>query len=254
MLRNSVVRAASSASASASLRQASAVVAPINQARRAHAISNPTLANIEKRWEAMPPQEQADLWMALRDRMKVDWTELTIQEKKAGMSTTTSIRLQLLLEIPIRPPLLVRPCCVGSTTSTVYPKAPPFSRHQVSVSVANAVKLSLLDRLRPSRSPCSDTSRRGHQGLCLHYGRPRRQRHPLRHRTILRPRTTSNHDQRIPGGNRGVPQGTSSSKRTGESQNAADTTLQEQNVEPITGISAEDWKGNFSVQSRPAGK
>lgn len=34
----------------------------------------------------MPPQEQADLWMALRDRMKVDWNELTLQEKKAGTS------------------------------------------------------------------------------------------------------------------------------------------------------------------------
>ena len=58
----------------------------IQQARSAgtHAISNPTLAGIEKRWEVMPPQEQADLWMALRDRMKVDWHELTPQEKKAG--------------------------------------------------------------------------------------------------------------------------------------------------------------------------
>lgn len=54
------------------------------QKRAAHAISNPTLANIEKRWEAMPPQEQADLWMALRDRMKVNWGELTLQEKRAG--------------------------------------------------------------------------------------------------------------------------------------------------------------------------
>jgi len=51
----------------------------------AHAISNPTLANIEKRWEAMPPQEQAQLWMDLRDRMKADWHELTLQERKAGM-------------------------------------------------------------------------------------------------------------------------------------------------------------------------
>jgi cytochrome c oxidase subunit 4 len=34
----------------------------------------------------MPPQEQAELWMQLRDRMKVDWHELTLQEKKAGMS------------------------------------------------------------------------------------------------------------------------------------------------------------------------
>ncbi|KAF2772306.1 cytochrome c oxidase subunit IV [Teratosphaeria nubilosa] len=56
----------------------------MQQARQQHAISNPTLANIEKRWEAMPPQEQADLWMALRDRMKVDWNQLTMQEKKAA--------------------------------------------------------------------------------------------------------------------------------------------------------------------------
>ncbi|KAL3476079.1 cytochrome c oxidase subunit IV-domain-containing protein [Aspergillus californicus] len=49
-----------------------------------HAIANPTLAGIEKRWEGMPPQEQADLWMQLRDRMKVDWHQMTIQEKKAA--------------------------------------------------------------------------------------------------------------------------------------------------------------------------
>lgn len=49
-----------------------------------HAISNPTLANIEKRWEGMPLQEQAELWMALRDRMKENWQDLTLQEKKAG--------------------------------------------------------------------------------------------------------------------------------------------------------------------------
>merc|ERR1712000_644530 len=38
----------------------------------------------EKRGEGLPPQEQADLWMALRDRMKVNWAELTLQEKKAA--------------------------------------------------------------------------------------------------------------------------------------------------------------------------
>jgi len=53
------------------------------QSRNQHAVSNPTLANIEKRWEGMPPQEQAELWMALRDRMTVDWNEMTTQEKKA---------------------------------------------------------------------------------------------------------------------------------------------------------------------------
>ncbi|CAM1509307.1 Fc.00g030460.m01.CDS01 [Cosmosporella sp. VM-42] len=54
------------------------------RAASTHAISNPTLANIEKRWEGMPLQEQADLWMALRDRMRSNWNELTLQEKKAA--------------------------------------------------------------------------------------------------------------------------------------------------------------------------
>ncbi|KFA61764.1 hypothetical protein S40285_04165 [Stachybotrys chlorohalonatus IBT 40285] len=58
--------------------------AVVSRAASTHAISNPTLANIEKRWEGMPLQEQADLWMALRDRMKGNWNELTLQEKKAA--------------------------------------------------------------------------------------------------------------------------------------------------------------------------
>ncbi|EWC43519.1 mitochondrial cytochrome c oxidase polypeptide 5 [Drechslerella stenobrocha 248] len=49
-----------------------------------HAVSAPMLADIEKRWENMPPQEQAELWMALRDRMKGSWADLTMQEKKAS--------------------------------------------------------------------------------------------------------------------------------------------------------------------------
>jgi cytochrome c oxidase subunit 4 len=105
MLRSSILRASASASTSsssvlpASTRQlarrtplAYNGVCHQQQSRQAHAISNPTLANIEQRWESMPPQEQADLWMALRDRMKVDWHELTIQEKKAGMAHPFLIR------------------------------------------------------------------------------------------------------------------------------------------------------------------
>ncbi|KAK3946279.1 cytochrome c oxidase subunit 5A [Diplogelasinospora grovesii] len=71
-LRSAVVRAA---------RPSSSIVA---RAASTHAISNPTLANIEKRWEGLPMQEQAELWMALRDRMKESWTDLTLQEKKAA--------------------------------------------------------------------------------------------------------------------------------------------------------------------------
>ncbi|KAH0566026.1 Cytochrome c oxidase polypeptide 5, mitochondrial [Trichoglossum hirsutum] len=101
MLRSSVLRAASSrtsspllssarsASFTGTLLRTSRQPAPClytgsQQTRRVHAISNPTLANIEKRWEEMPPQEQADLWMALRDRMKTSWHELTLAEKKAA--------------------------------------------------------------------------------------------------------------------------------------------------------------------------
>ncbi|TAQ86402.1 hypothetical protein B7494_g5273 [Chlorociboria aeruginascens] len=78
MLRQSLIRSSRAASRSS-------LALSKQQQRSAHAISNPTLANIEKRWEGMPPQEQADLWMALRDRMRVgNWAELTLQEKKAA--------------------------------------------------------------------------------------------------------------------------------------------------------------------------
>ena len=71
---------------SALLRSAARAARPSTFCRAAsgHAISNPTLANIEKRYESMPPNEQADLWMALRDRQKDNWKDLTLQEKKAA--------------------------------------------------------------------------------------------------------------------------------------------------------------------------
>lgn len=84
MLRSFVARAAGSAPSVARRAIRAPVASGFQQCRQAHAISNPTLADIEKRWEAMPPQEQADLWMALRDRMKVDWKEMTWTEKKAA--------------------------------------------------------------------------------------------------------------------------------------------------------------------------
>ncbi|KAL2116935.1 hypothetical protein VTJ04DRAFT_9103 [Mycothermus thermophilus] len=74
MLRNTLVRAS----------RQSATAALGRRAASTQALSNPSLANIEKRWESMPMQEQAELWMALRDRMKGSWTELTLAEKKAA--------------------------------------------------------------------------------------------------------------------------------------------------------------------------
>jgi hypothetical protein len=81
VLRNALVRAS----------RQSATTALGYRAASTHAISNPTLANIEKRWEGMPMQEQAELWMALRDRMKESWADLTVQEKKAGKLPMPSI-------------------------------------------------------------------------------------------------------------------------------------------------------------------
>ncbi|KAF2633460.1 COX4-domain-containing protein [Macroventuria anomochaeta] len=80
MMRTSIVRA----TRAAAVPRTAPVTSQLQHFRQAHAISNPTLANIEQRWEDLPPQEQADLWMSLRDRMKTDWKELTLQEKKAA--------------------------------------------------------------------------------------------------------------------------------------------------------------------------
>lgn len=86
---------------------------PLARAASTHAISNPTLSNIEKRWEGMPLQEQADLWMALRDRMKGNWKELTVQEQKAGACFYTFLRSQA------PPPKHLRPHDIEQLDTTV---------------------------------------------------------------------------------------------------------------------------------------
>ena len=111
MLRSSLSRACRSCSllrptipSSRLLRPVIAPVQNIQQRKRLatapHAISNPTLAGIEKRWEGMPPQEQATLWMQLRDRMEQDWHHLTMQEKKAGEFVASSPLKSLLTTAP----------------------------------------------------------------------------------------------------------------------------------------------------------
>lgn len=48
------------------------------------AISNPTLMNLEERWETMTEEERGDIISQLAERQKGSWTELTQQEKKAA--------------------------------------------------------------------------------------------------------------------------------------------------------------------------
>lgn len=69
--------------ATSQIRYQTATATAGSAGQSSHAVSAPMLADIEKRWEGMPPQEQAELWMALRDRMKGSWAELTMAEKKA---------------------------------------------------------------------------------------------------------------------------------------------------------------------------
>ncbi|PNS15332.1 hypothetical protein CAC42_2667 [Sphaceloma murrayae] len=179
MLRSPLVRAAglsSSRTVLASTTRVSAGITSCQQSRQAHAISNPTLANIEKRWEAMPPQEQADLWMQLRDRMKVDWHELTAQEKKAAYWIAFG---------PHGPRALPPP---GEGTKV-------FAYTMAGCVAAGVLFFGTRAFARSS------------------------------------PRTM-----------------------TKEYQEASDEYLKENNVEPITGISSEGWKGGFMVQSKPAGK
>ncbi|ANB13906.1 cytochrome c oxidase subunit Va [Sugiyamaella lignohabitans] len=52
--------------------------------RQAHAISNPTLVNLESRWEAMSEEERSDIVAQLAERQKGSWAELTVAEKRAA--------------------------------------------------------------------------------------------------------------------------------------------------------------------------
>lgn len=52
--------------------------------RMAHAISTPTIINLESRWEKMTSEEQEDIISQLAERQKGPWNELTLNEKRAA--------------------------------------------------------------------------------------------------------------------------------------------------------------------------
>jgi cytochrome c oxidase subunit 4 len=52
--------------------------------RQAHAISNPTLMNLENRWEKMSSEERNDIIEQLAERQKGSWKDLTVAEKRAA--------------------------------------------------------------------------------------------------------------------------------------------------------------------------
>jgi Cytochrome c oxidase subunit IV len=157
MLRTSLLRTAPRASIVRSL-------PAVQQQRQAHAISSPTLANIEKRWEGMPPQEQADLWMALRDRMKANWGELTVQEKKAGLCFVFPIFLI---------PSSFLPSCRSIPLHSCRDEGWAPKRVKEDDSELMLEENSILHRLRRPRPACPPPTRRRLEGGRLHSARRR---------------------------------------------------------------------------------
>ncbi|KAI5777904.1 cytochrome-C oxidase-like protein [Geopyxis carbonaria] len=137
------------------------------------AVSNADLVNIEKRWDDMPPAEQAQIWMSLRDRMVHDWNDLTALEKKASYWIS-----------------------FGAHGPRAVP--PPGESWKVFYYVVGAC---------------------GFSGL-IFFGRLLGARPP--------PKTM-----------------------TKEWQEASNEYLRQQNVEPITGVSSEGYKGTGMVQTVP---
>lgn len=148
----------------------------------AHAISKPTLAGIEKRWEGMQPQEQAELWMALRDRMKVDWHQMTLQEKKAGRwigcgrggflsgveeSVWTGLRgdyVALCVVVAAERPGATLRCPWCLRTAGVDGGRSSISADELGCS-------SILDCIWPTRAPRSATPGPGQAGLHVYHAR-----------------------------------------------------------------------------------
>lgn len=188
MLRTSILWASRSSSSLTATRASSAraLRSPVlyssircqhEQKRQAHAISNPTLANIESRWDTMPPQEQADLWMALRDRMKNDWHELTLQEKKACMYSPFSL-------------FILYPS---------YSKHTIPHTHQFYSSCTNLAFHSILDRFWPTWASCRSTAWRRLENFPWHYIRRHHLSHRLRYNKVLRTTRPEDNEQRVAG-------------------------------------------------------
>jgi Cytochrome c oxidase subunit IV len=157
------------------------------QSRSAHAISNPTLAGIEKRWEGMPPQDQAALWMQLRDRMKVDWHEMTLQEKKAGtyIWSTRDLPLQSILSAWV---IRTHATYASSAAFSCFPCLHVCFLH------------SMVDCLWPTRPPRRNTPRRMVPRLRLHRGRRRCLGRSILDYPLLRKTAAKDYDKGVAGG------------------------------------------------------
>lgn len=149
----------------------------------------------------MPPQEQAELWMALRDRMKADWHELTLQEKKAGMLLRLPLRRaarkrhfpmdcplnELLLHFVLGGFLLPEEPCDGICMC--------MDRRGWLTGLVDSV----LDRLRPTRPARPPTPRRAPRRRALHAIRRGRRAGHRPDRAAVCSRAAADYDQGLSG-------------------------------------------------------
>lgn len=154
-----------------------------------HAISNPELANIEKRWEQMEPQEQAELWMKLRDRMKTNWHDLTWMEKKACTCSSSMLPDRMLLDVVLHDKLLA---CPGL----------PMKEMLISCSA------SLLGCLRATRPPSHQSKGLPVESLLDRLGCMYRCHCVFLLHTHVRPAGAKDHDERMARDHQRVSQGT----------------------------------------------
>ena len=177
------------------------------QHKSMHAIANPTLAGIEKRWEEMPPQKQAELWMLLRDRMKVDWHEMTLQEKKIGMQV---IHLMLGPELP-----RIRLHHHHRQERLHYKLFPlPRSRSTVALIACLLTKVlhcSVVDCLWSTWTPRRRSSRRMDADILMVWCWMSCCWCVIRYHPSLRTATAPYHDKRMAGSHQWISQGKRSS-------------------------------------------
>ncbi|PNY23175.1 Cytochrome c oxidase polypeptide 5, mitochondrial, partial [Tolypocladium capitatum] len=218
--------------------------ATASRASSTQTISNPTLANIEKRWEGMPLQEQADLWMALRDRMKGSWAELTVQEKKAGRMAELAVRPQCQpSRSPALPPRAISAFLEAQLRASVpspvlnwrisqwwaWWESGEAARRKLTQIVPPAYWIAFGPH-GPRAADPPGTNARIAWGVAMGLGASLAVFGIVRSFAKPEPRTMSK-----------------------EYQEASNELLKQQKADPITGIASEGYTGKGQVQSPPQG-
>ena len=132
------------------------------------------LSNVEAQWERMSKTEQATVQRQLEEIQKKDWKSLSVDEKKAGMSTCLSVSVSVSF------PCLFLVMVDGAHSHCSFFFLSFFLRGalvRTAPARMHGRNDSLLRRVRPIRSSDPRQSTRSRpQSLSLHDGSRRRRR------------------------------------------------------------------------------